>query len=147
MPVYRQSGMGATAMLPQVMLAVQFDDGTKGFLDPGDGTYYDDQGNDITGYVQLFGGAKVVGQASAASIAAAEGIPAPTTGVPAGLPPGPSPRIATTPAASSSLSVNSALSWFTSSSLISGIPNFAILAGGLLAVSVIGGMGSGRRRR
>jgi hypothetical protein len=143
MRVNSQLGSG-TALLPQNMLAVQYEDGTRGFLDPGDGTYYDDQGNDITGYVQNFGGAKVVGPASAASIAAAEGIAAPSTTP--GLPPGPSPRISTTPAtASASTSVNSVLNWFTGSTLIAGVPNFALIAGGLLAVSLIGG--GGRRRR
>src|ERR1700727_1037088 len=56
------------------MLSVKFADGSIGFLDPTDGTYYDDQGDDITGYVNNFGGATVLGPASAASIAAANGM-------------------------------------------------------------------------
>jgi hypothetical protein len=144
--MHSQLGMGAASMmLPQNMLAVQFDDGTTGFLDPDDGTYYDNQGNDITGYVQIFGGAKVVGPASAAAIAAAEGIPAPTSASHSTLLPGPAPRISTTPAPSTS-SVNSALNWFTGATLISGVPNLAVIGGGLLVLSLIGGMG-GRRRR
>jgi len=72
--------------LPANLLAVQFGDGTSGFLDPADGTYYDAQGNDVTGYVQNFGGTSVIGPASQASIDAANGVPQ-------GLPPGPSPRV------------------------------------------------------
>ena len=77
------------------------------------------------------------GQASNAAAAAA---------VPQGtsvLPPGPSPRISTAPPAPSSLS--SALNWFTSSTLIHGVPNVALIAGGAMVLSLFGG--SGRRRR
>ena len=59
-----------------------------------------------------------------------------------GLPPGPSPRISTTPQSGGSL--NSIMNWFTDSSLISGVPNFALIAGGLFALSMFG---SGKRRR
>ncbi len=82
--------------LPANLLAVKFGDGTSGFLDPADGTYYDAQGNDVTGYVQNFGGTSVIGPASQASIDAANGVEptGPTHGgVPQGLPPGPSPRV------------------------------------------------------
>lgn len=126
-------------MLPSNMLAVTFGDGTKGFLDPADGTYYDSQGNDVTGYVQNFGGAKVTGAASSGSIAAAEGIsaPVPKSAAPA-LPPGPAPRVTTataSPAAAANLLSQSTY----------GIPN-AVLAGGALFLIFALSMGGGRRR-
>lgn len=84
--------------LPTSMLAVKFADGSSGFLDPTDGTYYDDQGDDITGYVQNFGGATVLGPASAASIAAANGVAVPAV-VPPASPAGAAPRVSATPTA------------------------------------------------
>lgn len=57
--------------------------------------------------------------------------------------PGPSPRISTVPAQSS---INSALSWFTGSSLITGIPNFVLLGAGFVLLPMLFG-GGGRRRR
>jgi len=91
-PLAGLRGLGqGTPMLPAGLLSVTYADGTTGFFDPADGTYYDSQGNDITGYVQSFGGAKIGGPASAAAIAAAEGLPAPTGG--AGVPATPSPTV------------------------------------------------------
>ncbi len=87
--------------LPANMLSVKFADGSFGFLDPTDGTYYDDQGDDITGYVNNFGGAQVLGPASAASIAAANGV-AVAAVVPAASPAGASPRVSTSAPASAS---------------------------------------------
>jgi hypothetical protein len=80
------------------MLAVKFADGSNGFLDPTDGTYYDDQGDDVTGYVQNYGGATILGPASAASIAAANGVALPAV-VPPQSPAGAAPRVSATPTA------------------------------------------------
>lgn len=84
-------------MLPANMQTVRFGDGTTGFLDPSDGTYYDSQGNDVTSYVQNFGGVTVTGTATPAQIQAAEGIAPPPTGLlqtlTNALAPGPSPRV------------------------------------------------------
>ncbi len=82
--------------LPGGMLAVKFADGSNGFLDPTDGTYYDDQGDDVTGYVQNFGGATVLGPASAAAIAAANGVALPAI-IPPASPAGAAPRVNATP--------------------------------------------------
>jgi hypothetical protein len=129
--------------LPSGMLAVKFDDGTSGFLDPADGTYYDAQGNDVTGYVQNFGGAKILGPASAQAIAIAEGTDGTTrvpTPSPAQLPPGPSPRV------SVPLSVNSAGMFLTASSIIPGVPNLVVLLAGAAAATMLLGSAGGRRR-
>lgn len=61
-------------LLPASMQTVRYGDGSTGFLDPSDGTYYDSQGNDVTGYVQNYGGAAITGTATAAQIQSAEGI-------------------------------------------------------------------------
>lgn len=80
----------ASYLLPSNMQTVKYADGSTGFFDPADGTYYDSQGNDVTGYVQNYGGAKVTGTASASQIAAAEGLStpgaAPRVTVPGGVP-------------------------------------------------------------
>jgi len=61
------------------------------------------------------------------------------------LPPGPSPRVPVTPPTFPTTSVLSSLGQFlTSSTLIKGIPNAAVLGFGVLALSSGGG---GRRRR
>ena len=127
----------SSLMLPSNMQAVTYKDGSKGFLDPADGTYYDSQGNDITGYVQNFGGAKVTGPASAAAIAAAEGIPVSSGVRPpvvVNLPPGPSPRVAV-PGAMPPPVVSPV------SSLFGGMSNstLLLLGGGLIAVLALGG--------
>lgn len=60
------------------------------------------------------------------------------------LPPGPSPRV-NVPLSPSSFGM-----WFSNSSLITGVPNWLVLGGGLLAIPLIGGLiggGGGRRRR
>jgi len=133
------SGMGQ--LLPQNMQTVKFADGTTGFLDPADGTYYDSQGNDITGYVQNFGGATITGTATAAQIAAAEGISPPspslTQSLVNALAPGPSPRV-TVPAPGAAVPAP-ALSLGLSTETI------AIAGFGLLMMMMM--MGGGGRRR
>ena len=60
------------------------------------------------------------------------------------LPPGPSPRV-NVPLAPSSVGM-----FLTNSSLITGVPNWIVLGGGLLAIPLLGslvGGGGGRRRR
>ena len=128
-------GLGdASTMLPQNMYAVTYGDGSTGFMDPTDGTYYDSQGNDITSYVQNFGGAKVTGTATAASIQAAEGLAAPSVlqSISNALAPGPSPRVTvpTTPA---------------SAPTIEGIPVETLLLGGFALALVMMMAGRGRR--
>lgn len=76
MPILAPAG-SSSIMLPSNLQTVSYADGTKGFFDPTDGTYYDSQGNDVTGYAQNFGGAKITGTATAAQISAAEGISTP----------------------------------------------------------------------
>lgn len=142
-------GPASGYMLPSNMMAVTFGDGTKGFLDPGDGTYYDSQGNDVTGYVANFGGAKVTGTASAASIQTAEGITPASSSVAAAaikaagaaLAPGPAPRVTVPTAAVVPASVTSFLS-----STTGGLPNIMLLGVGLIAMMAFAGGGSGRRR-
>jgi len=130
-------------MLPQNMLTATFADGTTGFFDPADGTYYDSQGNDVTGYVQNFGGARLGAPATPEQIAAAEGITLPTVRKPVRptlpqLPPGPAPRVASTPSA-----LPSAPGLFEGTTF--GIPNVALLGiGGIVLVAVVAG--GGRRR-
>jgi len=62
---------------------------------------------------------------------------------PQGLPPGPSPRV------NVPLSPSSAGLFLKSSTLVSGIPNWALVAGAVLAIPLLGGLvgGGGRRRR
>jgi hypothetical protein len=119
--------------LPTSMLAVKFADGSTGFLDPTDGTYYDDQGDDITGYVQNFGGATVLGPASAASIAAANGVALPAV-VPPASPAGAAPRVSATPTA-----LQTAIAQTAS-------PDYTLYAALGLGVLLVMTMGSGRRR-
>src|SRR5579864_9843825 len=77
-PLAGLRGLGqGTPMLPAGLLTVKYPDGTTGFFDPTDGTYYDSQGNDVTGYVQNFGaaqGIEIGPPATSAQIAAAEGL-------------------------------------------------------------------------
>jgi len=120
--------------LPTSMLAVKFADGSNGFLDPTDGTYYDDQGDDITGYVQNFGGATVLGPASAASIAAANGVALPAVVAPAS-PAGAAPRVSATPTALQTAIVQTTQPDYTLYA--------AIAAGAFLMMTM---MGSGKRR-
>jgi hypothetical protein len=101
--------------------AVLFADGTHGFLDPADGTYYDSEGNDITGYVQNFGGAVVLGPADPALIRAAEGLPAP-----GGLPPGPSSRTTVPPPPPLP---GSPANWFQNNFALIALVGLVILAG------------------
>jgi hypothetical protein len=62
----------------------------------------------------------------------------------AGLTPGPAPRVPTTGPGS----LSSMTAWFTSSTLVSGIPNWLVLGGGTLALSMLAGsLGGGKRRR
>jgi hypothetical protein len=121
---------------------VRFADGTQGFLDPADGTYYDSQGNDVTGYVQNFGGATVLGPASPADVVAAEGLPPTVVRQPSPmqLPPGPSPRV------SVPLTTKSAGMFMTSDSLVKGVPTWMLIAGGAVAFMALSSMGGGRRR-
>src|SRR5271166_3909837 len=125
--------------LPANMYAVQFGDGSTGFMDPTDGTYYDAQGNDVTSYVQNFGGAKVTGTATAAQIQSAEGI-APTgllSTIASALAPGPSPRVTvppTTPVAAGAVPTIGGISMET----------LALGGLGLLAVMMIMNSGGGR---
>jgi hypothetical protein len=84
----------ASTLLPSNLQTVKYADGTTGFFDPADGTYYDAGGNDVTGYVSNFGGATITGTATQAQIQAAEGISPATPGaapkVPAVKTPSPS---------------------------------------------------------
>jgi hypothetical protein len=58
------------------------------------------------------------------------------------LMPGPSPRV-NVPLSSSSFGM-----FLTNSTLVAGIPNWALVAGGLLAIPLFGSLfGGGRRRR
>jgi hypothetical protein len=115
--------------LPANMLSVKFADGSMGFLDPTDGTYYDDQGDDITGYVNNFGGAQVLGPASAAQIAAANGVALPAV-IPPASPAGAAPRVSATPTLATTLAPAAATPYAT----------YAIAAGlGLLVMSMMGG--------
>ncbi len=100
MPVLAPSA--SSIMLPSSLQTVSYADGTKGFFDPADGTYYDSQGNDVTGYAQNFGGVKVTGTATPAQIAAAEGISTP----------GAAPRVAAS-SATAAIPPPSALQAFT----------------------------------
>jgi hypothetical protein len=111
------------------MLAVQFADGSKGFLDPTDGTYYDDQGDDITGYVQNFGGATVLGPASAASIAAANGVALPAV-VPPASPAGAAPRVSATPTPLQTAIAATATPDYTMYALIGGAALLMMTMGG-----------------
>ncbi len=135
------SGMGQ--LLPQNMQTVKYADGTTGFLDPSDGTYYDSQGNDVTGYVQNFGGASVTGTATAAQIAAAEGIAPPSTGllstITSALAPGPSPRVTVPVPGAAAVAPALSIGVSTDTLLIGGL--------GLLAVMMLMGGGGGGRRR
>jgi hypothetical protein len=58
-----------------------------------------------------------------------------------GLPPGPSPRV------SMPLSFNTAGMWLGNSTLVKGWPNWGVILGTVIGVSVIGGLISKRRRR
>jgi len=133
------SGMGQ--LLPANMQTVRFADGSTGFLDPSDGTYYDSQGNDITGYVQNFGGATITGTATAAQIAAAEGITPPsssiTQAIVSALAPGPSPRV-TVPVPGAVAAVPA---------LSIGVSTDTLLIGGVGLLFVMMMMGGGGRRR
>lgn len=130
---------------PPGLLSARFADGTVGFFDPADGTYYDDQLNDITGYVQNFGGASIGGPADPRLIAAGEGITGPPTYT--GLPPGPSPRVPVPPPSPPMPVPSSIGAWLTSQTLIKGVPNWGILAGLLVGTRVISdSFSSGRRR-
>lgn len=138
----------SSLMLPSNMSAVTFADGTKGFFDPADGTYYDSQGNDVTGYVQNFGGAKVTGAASAASIAAAEGIsasaPKSSSGVSITLPslgPGAAPRVA-----APGYSMMPSSMFPSLPSLGSSGTSTLFLLGGAALVAMVALGGGGRRR-
>src|ERR1700685_626511 len=113
--------------LPANMLSVKFADGSIGFLDPTDGTYYDDQGDDITGYVNNFGGATVLGPASAAAIAAANGV-AVAAVIPPASPAGAAPRVSATPTLTTPAPAAAATPYTT----------YAIAAGlGLLVMSMM----------
>lgn len=72
-------------------------------------------------------------------------LPGTTTAVsPQGLPPGPAPRV------NVPLSTKSFGQFFTGSTLLAGIPNWAVLSGVLIGTSIVAGMlggGGGRRRR
>lgn len=103
MPVLAPTPSAGSIMLPSNLQTVTYSDGTTGFFDPADGTYYDSQGNDVTGYAQNFGGAKITGTATPAQIAAAEGISTP----------GAAPRVAAS-SATSAIPPPSALQAFTS---------------------------------
>jgi hypothetical protein len=139
----RYPGMaGLGQLLPQNMQTVKYADGTTGFLDPSDGTYYDSQGNDVTGYVQNFGGATVTGTATAAQIAAAEGISPPSTGIlqsiTSALAPGPSPRVTVPAPGAAAAAPGLSIGVSTDTLLLGGL--------GLLAVMMLMGGGGGRRR-
>lgn len=129
LPAALQSPGAPDPGLPTSMLAVQFADGSKGFLDPTDGTYYDDQGDDITGYVQNFGGATVLGPASAASIAAANGVALPAV-VPPASPAGAAPRVSATPTPLQTAIAASAAPDYTMYALIGGAALLLMTMGG-----------------
>lgn len=61
---------------------------------------------------------------------------------PGQLPPGPAPRVSYPPS-------SSAFSWFSQSTLLTGIPNWGVLAGAVIVLPLIGNIiaGGGRRRR
>jgi hypothetical protein len=132
-------GMGQA--LPSNMYTVTYGDGSTGFLDPSDGTYYDSQGNDVTGYVQNYGGATVTGQATAAQIQAAEGIapaaPSLLQSITKALAPGPSPRVTvpTTPASTQAMPTIGGIS----------ISTLMLGAVGLVLVMSLMNRGGGRR--
>lgn len=136
---YGWVGMGQ--MLPANLQTVKFADGTTGFLDPADGTYYDSQGNDVTGYVQNFGGATITGTATAAQIAAAEGITPPSSSllstITSSLAPGPSPRV-TVPAPGAGVAAPA---------LTLGLSTETIAIAGVGLVLAMMMMGGGGRRR
>jgi len=120
----------SSIMLPSSLQTVSFADGTTGFFDPQDGTYYDSQGNDVSGYVQNFGGAKITGTATSAQISAAEGISTP----------GAAPRVA---APTSVIPPPSALQAFTTAlfgSPVATMPKPATAAAAAAPAGTIAGM-------
>lgn len=137
----------SSIMLPSNMQTVSYADGTSGFFDPADGTYYDSQGNDVSGYVSNFGGAKITGAASAAQIAAAEGISTPGAAprVNAPIPTGALAQLATALVGSSTAGakkVTPAAPPASASGLIAGMSLSSILllgGGALLVMAMMGG--------
>jgi hypothetical protein len=133
MPVLAPAPSASSIMLPSSLQTVSFADGTTGFFDPQDGTYYDSQGNDVTGYAQNFGGVKITGTATPAQIAAAEGISTP----------GAAPRVAAP--ATSAIPPPSALQALTTAlfgSSVATMPKPATATAATASAGTIAGMSS-----